>query len=481
MPQQLTFVISDGSGRIGSSERQLIRQRCMQQKNKQPDSRRSKREAARAAAKPPRESGPEDEVVNHSTDGASARSRVQPPSASVSEEQRGLFTRQCILPSPSDWALFPFPEGLEPPAQKLMHEYFIHNPIRDSLYPFKHFGINIDFDDPFLCFRLLCSEKLCFRAILLLTTASNDLVLQRPLSSATYQHLRRVLPLLNRRLSEKEAYQNDIILYVVGILASIAVLFGDYHAAQKHAVGLSEIIRLRGSWVAVNNNPAIQLSMDRLNFYNSLVTKLWTPIYDRSAWEAPVFPIEVVNFHQSQNMLCVDGLVDSNLAAVFKYVQHTTILFNAHYHSKTPMNGAFVRQCLGFVHSSLIELEGSLTDDLSKHIRLGMLVYLATTFRIPGCDEQYYCRSLTTKMQLAYTAARSLIPVPDGALDIWLMFMAQICIGPTSKQQGRDWDISKISGLGWDETRRGLQQVMWIDAFHDDLGRRAFEKLAKPR
>lgn len=122
MPQQLTFVITDGSGRIGSSERQLIRQRCMQQKNKQPGSRRSKREAARAAAKPPRESGSEDQVATHSTDGASARSRVQPPSASLSEGQRGLFIRQCILPSPSDWALFPFPEGLEPPAQKLMHE-----------------------------------------------------------------------------------------------------------------------------------------------------------------------------------------------------------------------------------------------------------------------------------------------------------------------------------------------------------------------
>jgi hypothetical protein len=88
-------------------------------------------------------------------------------------------------------------------------------------------------------------------------------VLQRPLSSATYQHLRRVLPLLNLRLSEKEAYKNDITLYVVGILASIAVLFGDYHAAQTHAVGLSEIIRLRGGCVAVNDNPAIQLSMDR--------------------------------------------------------------------------------------------------------------------------------------------------------------------------------------------------------------------------
>ena len=141
---------------------------------------------------------------------------------------------------------------------------FLHNPIRDALYPFKHFGIQIDFDeDPFMCFRLLCSEPLCFRAILLLTSASNDLVSRQPLSRTTYRHLRRVLPLLNLRLSEEDAYKNDIAIYVVSILASIAVLFGDYNAAQTHAMGLSRILRLRGGSEAVNENPVIQFSMDR--------------------------------------------------------------------------------------------------------------------------------------------------------------------------------------------------------------------------
>ncbi|KPM36274.1 hypothetical protein AK830_g10297 [Neonectria ditissima] len=265
MSQQLAFVIADGSGRIGSSERQLIRRHCMRQKNKQPGSRRSTREAARAAAEVSNESRQGDQRVNHLSDGLSARDRVVPSSATyASEEQRGLVAEQCVLPMPSDWALFHFPEELDFPAQELMHQYFIHNPIRDSLYPFKHFGIQIDFEeDPLMCFRLLCSEKLCFRAILLLTSASNDLVLQRPLSGTTYRHFRRVLPLLNRRLSEKDAYENDITLYVVGILASIAVLFGDYSAAHAHAVGLSEILRLRGGSGAVNENPVIQFSMDR--------------------------------------------------------------------------------------------------------------------------------------------------------------------------------------------------------------------------
>ncbi|KAJ3463436.1 hypothetical protein MRS44_008222 [Fusarium solani] len=477
MPQQLAFVMADGSGRIGSPERQLIRRHCMRQKNKKPGSRRSKREAARAASQLPRESRPEDQKINNCSDRLSVRNRVAPSPA-----QTQLFVKRCILPPPSDWALFHFPEGLDISAQKLMHQYFIHNPIRDALYPFKHFGIHIDFDeDPFMCFRLLCSEPLCLRAILLLTSASNDLVSRQPLSRTTYHHLRRVLPLLNRRLSEENAYKNDIAIYVVSILASIAILFGDYSAAQTHAMGLSRILRLRGGSEVVNENPVIQFSMDRLNFSSSLVTELWAPIYGGIVWEPPIFPIEVVNIHKSRNMLCIDGLVDPNLATVFTHLQHTAILLNMHHYSKTPVNGPLIRQCLGFVHSSIIDLKSRLVDSISKCLHVGMMAFLATTFRLPGSDEQHYCKSLAEKIKVLYNAARPLLQDQHGILDVWLMLMGQICLDSGVQHQGVSWSLSEVSQSGWDETRRRLQRVMWIDTFHDDIGRKAFEKLTDSR
>ena len=123
MPKQLAFVMTDGSGRIGSPERQLIRRHCMRQKNKQPGSRRSKREAARAAAQLSQESRPEGREINNSSDRLSIRNSVAPsPAWRASEARTRLFVKQCILPSPSDWALFHFPEGLDVSAQKLMHQ-----------------------------------------------------------------------------------------------------------------------------------------------------------------------------------------------------------------------------------------------------------------------------------------------------------------------------------------------------------------------
>lgn len=141
---------------------------------------------------------------------------------------------------------------------------FARNPIRDPLCPLKLYGILVDFDqDPLWCFRLFVSEKLCFRAMLLLASASNDLILRRPLSSRTYRHLQNTLSILNNRLSDANAHENDILLYVIGILASAAILFGDYNAAKMHAAGISEIIRLRGGISATNQNPVILFSLDR--------------------------------------------------------------------------------------------------------------------------------------------------------------------------------------------------------------------------
>lgn len=117
--------------------------------------------------------------------------------------------------------------------------------------------------DPLWCFRSLCSEQLYFRALLFLASASHDLVLRQPLSNITQRYLQRILPTLNSRLSDKDAYKNDMIIYIVSVLASVAILFGEYKSAATHAMGLSEILHLRGGFGTVNYNPVIQLSIDR--------------------------------------------------------------------------------------------------------------------------------------------------------------------------------------------------------------------------
>lgn len=62
--------------------------------------------------------------------------------------------------------------------------------------------------------------------MLLLNSASNDIISQQPLSSITSRHLKRTLFILNKQLSDKYAHNYDTVLYVVSLVATIAVLFG---------------------------------------------------------------------------------------------------------------------------------------------------------------------------------------------------------------------------------------------------------------
>jgi hypothetical protein len=117
--------------------------------------------------------------------------------------------------------------------------------------------------DPLWCPRLLASDELMLQAVLLLVHASEDLVIHRCLSNSTRRQLQHLLPLLNCRLSNPSDYQQDMILYVVSILASVAVSFGDYASAEAHAAGIANILQLRGGLTSITSNPGMQLAIDR--------------------------------------------------------------------------------------------------------------------------------------------------------------------------------------------------------------------------
>jgi hypothetical protein len=82
----------------------------MREKNKQPGSRRSKREAARAAA---------GEWAEHSR---KQRGRKSITDRNALHSERKQAYRLPLPPPPSDWALFRFPEELDVFSQELMHQ-----------------------------------------------------------------------------------------------------------------------------------------------------------------------------------------------------------------------------------------------------------------------------------------------------------------------------------------------------------------------
>jgi hypothetical protein len=218
--------------------------------------------------------------------------------------------------------------------------------------------------------------------------------------------------------------------------------------------------------------------MNRLNFSSSLITKHWVSLYKSSIYVEPVFPDSIIRLGWSGCLVCIDELVDSRLTVVYRTLQHIAILFNQHYYEKTPINASFVQQGFGFVHSSLLDLRNQLWDSLSECLRLGMIAFLTTTFRVPGLKVQHYYSNLADEFQRCYTSAkashRNLQEYTE--IDTWL---SMICIMSAVNEDPGTWKTcaaTATQALSWSDMRRRLKKVMWIDSFHDDLGEKAFQR-----
>lgn len=118
----LIFVTTDGSAKVSASQRRLIRSHCMREKNKQPQSRRSRREARKLQAvvkEDRRASG----VEPAHSDASEKQEQEQKQQKQVLNEDLALAPVVGIPPPPpSDWALIKFPVETDRTSQMLFHQ-----------------------------------------------------------------------------------------------------------------------------------------------------------------------------------------------------------------------------------------------------------------------------------------------------------------------------------------------------------------------
>lgn len=216
----------------------------------------------------------------------------------------------------------------------------------------------------------------------------------------------------------------------------------------------------------------------RLNFSGMLTTELWTPTFGTSYSEQLAFLDTVAITYNSEDCICIDGFVDQELATAFKNFQHISILFNTHYHDGVPVDESLFHECIAYMQSSLSRLNSRQGCQASRCIYLGMAVLFATTFRIPGVYTHPCCATLAdaiyTSCMFVEGSAHSL----QESVILWLTFACLMSTNDMSEVGiPASWRRSLVRRPAWQEVRQQLKQVYWIDSFHDDLGRKAYETL----
>jgi hypothetical protein len=442
MAQGFVFVVADETAKIRAGDRRAIRSKCVRGRNKQPGSRRSRQETARHTLATPRA-------------------------------------------GPADWSLFRFPGELDLASQRLMHQYYLRNPVRDLLLPFKYYGYNIDFaEDSQWCFRTLSSEKVYFCAILMMASASHDLVHHEPFSRATVRHLKDTIAALNTRLSSYDPRGDETAIYAIGALTFVAVLFGEHETAEVHRSGLSEMLRLSRHSRLENRSPVVEFAIDRIDQATSIAFRSCTPLYGRRNWDQPAFPASIVALHGTQDMLDLDGLIDSQLLPIFHCLQYTTLLYGQNQRDGSPIDGSLLRQSLGFIHSNLAQLDWLAMSPFSACILHTIVAFLAATFQLPHfeaklCDEGDLVERLQ-RLDLSYEGRSP--HSPRGALEIWMVMVLAISGGDDSIEHicatpSFQGTVDMLQSLTWHITRQQLKRVAWIDSMYDSAGERVLQQI----
>ncbi|KXH66318.1 hypothetical protein CSAL01_06821 [Colletotrichum salicis] len=492
MPPDFAFVNVNNSGQTQSTDRSVIRSRCMLGKNRQEASRRSKqaaRKAQRAAAQTAREN-PELQTLNPSLppiklwpprtndekQGAGKESHVQRIEETAQDDSSALMPA-VPRPPPSDMSLIHFAEELERPSQEILFRLVNFNALEGTFYPIEHcVDLPRSANSEALSFSWILQDKIFLHSALFYSSAIHEHVQRCKPGKLTQFHLRRTIKLLNEALSQPDSHRNEAIFHVVLTLALMAGLWGDFGTTAVHLSGLRQIVRLRGGLRYLRRHPKLHFKLDRLALSWSLGTG-GTPCFFNGpvSWES-CFDAQSRDPNLGAEILSCDVVRDWRLAAVWQDLKHLVNLINHHLACNSLLDGSLFQGSLGSIQTRLVHLQDGIDNRSDECLRLGMLAFLSTTLQIPGgrFPYKYLAESLRNICQT--TAGGTL---ENKNILFWLLMVCAISVFGAEEAWLRPlWLQFMVEHLSWDRARSRLQTVMWIDKLQGTLGQTAWAKLA---
>ncbi|KAH6646693.1 hypothetical protein BKA67DRAFT_663094 [Truncatella angustata] len=478
--QSFAFVPVSRSGKTRARDRKLVRSHCMQGRNQ------------RIGLKP---LPPTSEVSQRRHDSADD-SHPSPESFSLSPDQfRGgtgptkvrntlKWTEPiCSVPPPCppDLALVRFACDVDRDSQELIFNSVTQG--KESMYPL---GLAVDFDlSRSLWFQWLFWDPAYLYCVLYGASAARDYIRRRP-SRLTHSHLNSTVTYLNRHLSDRSLATRDSTVAVIITLAMIAGMIGDQCTIMAHVAGLRSIVRERGGLDAFRHDPKLHIKIGRIELAYSLATGETTPFFNDPVSLAPIFKLPGLPSTSSCGLhdLEMYGLKDHRIAAIFRDLQHYTDLINRASTAEDRRPAAEFQNVLCSVQYRLVQLRGSLGDIPAECLRLAMLAFLTTTFRVPGQSSRYphlagRFRECCLALEVATPQLRD--------LTLWFLIVGAMALydgGEEEEEEEQEWLRRRWSGcvpddMTWSRARVRLKNIMWIDAIHDWSGERAFMALSQ--
>ncbi|KAK3116345.1 hypothetical protein LTR53_003371 [Teratosphaeriaceae sp. CCFEE 6253] len=484
MPPHLTFIPVSGQGKSSESHRAVIRSHVMRGKNKRVDSRRSAREAARAAAAPI--AVPTAAELEHFAKQANVSKQAdvtkeverwdrdcsdgddgQPEAGAVAalgQMRRHLRVRTGVASAV---------DGREMGPGELIAGFLVYDRLKSAAFPMEQV-VKLDIlENSYIPW--LFRDQAFAHSILLATSAFNDYRLSQPLSRTTLFHLKRTLGHLNKQLSDESAYQSDTVIYTVVTLAVLASMFGDPSATGTHMAGLQRIVQLRGGESFLSVCSKQHFMLERLDLAWSLSSGCSPHFSHRPTDWQSAFPSPQTASQMDGPVIMIDDLVDSRLATVFYDLRRLAKIINTHGGQGRRMRGDVFQRVLVSIQRRLLWLRYTSKDDWSECLRLGMLAQLTATFQLAGRKIDYGALSAQFQESLEVLKASG---TELQTLSSWLLLVAAMSVFDSEERWLRAmWKRFAVRESSWEEERKRLGSVIWMNGVHDEPGKRAFAAL----
>lgn len=187
----------------------------------------------------------------------------------------------------------------------------------------------------------------------------------------------------------------------------------------------------------------------------------------------PIVPF----FQPTPGNISLPAQWDQRLLATYQDLQHLSRSINEHYSTRTRIQLDCFQNVLSSIQSRLISLHACIYDAHAELIRLGLLTYLTTTFKVPGRKIPYTW--IGVQIKNAYNNTEGGLVPGDEVLRLWILIVVAIAIADIDEawlvQAWKKRSIGKENQ--WAEVKDSLMKVMWVDCIHDKHGVVALERL----
>ncbi|KAI9146863.1 hypothetical protein HJFPF1_13431 [Paramyrothecium foliicola] len=461
------------------AEDHQIRSHCMKGRNKRPDSRRSKREAKRAAS--------------DTSDKADATKTTEGPAEDDFAANLWLLRsrnyntlEKQTLASPVD--LNPFINKLAENARKspraLLNEFTVFLRISEATTVLEAL---IDFKFPSTRPVLPPLDDTMVQGMMLINSATHDHGQHRPFADVSASILAKALNLLNQKLAKADAVRDISTIFTIAFLATVAGSTGEVDAFKAHLSGLHKTIKLRGGFRSLDPWPKLQEKIESLDMV--LALSLGSDPYflistsaerDTSPGDPPADSDTASSAGSPNGASSFFQRLDPRLRAIFYDLKDMNALLNQHFNNAKKVDFKVYSPSWKSISTRLLHLERKLDKPLDMCICLGMLCFFLSLFKMPTKLPTY--RYINDRLREANKGIRDSKQLPPPAILKWLVIMsAMSVVDPMEPWLHEAWTAAVKSGVSWEDVHKQVKEVLWIDKAHDNLGKAAYAVLSRMR